>query len=214
MAQKSRTIHPVDAQDERLAHVPLSAAYTYAYLPTILDDEGRAKDQPSVFNGYLWPLRADAHTTDAMIGDISALVEAGLLCRYTVDGREYLHDPAWKRRQRIARPVASALPGCPIHNKTLDDVVTDTLQKVSEQVNAFIGMAATGLDEAKVRDSVARIVEDVTVLVDPQKAAFYGQRVRGFFAKTTPPAGELSGSEPGGNGAGGSKDTTGQPPAV
>jgi hypothetical protein len=58
MAQKSRTIHPADAQDERLANLPLSAAYTYAYLPTILDDEGRAKDQPSVFNGYLWPLRA------------------------------------------------------------------------------------------------------------------------------------------------------------
>ena len=26
-----------------------------------LDDEGRAKDQPAVLNGYLWPLRADAH---------------------------------------------------------------------------------------------------------------------------------------------------------
>ena len=72
-------------------------------------------------------------------------------------------------------------------------------------------MAATGLDEAKVRDSVARIVEDVTVLVDPQKAAFYGQRVRGFFTKTAPPAGEVTGSEPGGNGTGGSTDA-GQPP--
>jgi hypothetical protein len=212
MAQKTRMIHPVDAQDERLAHVPLSAAYTYAYLPTVLDDEGRAKDQPSVFNGYLWPLRADTHTTDAMIGDISALVEAGLLCRYTVAGQEYLHEPAWKRRQKIARPVPSALPGCPIHNKTLDDVVGETLQKVSEQVNAFLGMTATGLDEAKVRESVARIVEDVTVLVDPQKAAFYGQRVRGFFTKTTPPVGELPSQEPGGSGTGGSKDTTGEPP--
>src|SRR5205823_14840453 len=90
MAQKSRTIHPADAQDERLANLPLSAAYTYAYLPTILDDEGRAKNQPSVFNGYLWPLRADTHTTDAMISDIGALVGAGLLCRYSVGGQDYL----------------------------------------------------------------------------------------------------------------------------
>jgi hypothetical protein len=214
MAQKSRTIHPADAQDERLANLPLSAAYTYAYLPTILDDDGRAKDQPSVFNGYLWPLRADAHTTDAMISDISALVEAGLLCRYSAGGQDYLHDPAWKGRQKIARPIRSALPGCPTHDKTFDEVIAETLHKVSEQVNAFFGTAATGFDEAKIRDSVARIVEDVTFLVDPEKAASYGQKVRGFFTKTIPPAGELSASDAGGNGKGARTDTTGQPPSA
>jgi hypothetical protein len=212
MAQKSRTIHPADAQDERLANLPLSAAYTYAYLPTILDDEGRAKDQPSVFNGYLWPLRADAHTTDAMISDIGALVEAGLLCRYSVGGQDYLHDPAWKGRQKTARPIPSTLPGCPTHDKTFDEVIADTLHKVSEQVNAFFGTAATGLDEAKIRDSVARIVEDVTILVDPEKASSYGQKVRGFFTKTIPPAGELPASDMGGNGKGAGTDSTGQPP--
>lgn len=212
MAQKSRTIHPADAQDERLANLPLSAAYTYAYLPTILDDEGRAKDQPSVFNGYLWPLRADAHTTDAMISDIGALIEAGLLCRYSVGGQDYLHDPAWKGRQKIARPIPSALPGCPTHDKTFDEVIAETLHKVSEQVDAFFGMAATGLDEAKIRDSVARIVEDVTFLVDPQKAASYGQKVRRFFTTTTPAAGELPAADTGRNGKDAGTDNTGKPP--
>jgi hypothetical protein len=217
MAQKSRTIHPADAQDERLANLPLSAAYTYAYLPTILDDEGRAKNQPSVFNGYLWPLRADAHTTDAMISDISALVEAGLLCRYSAGGQDYLHDPAWKAHQKIARPIPSTLPRCPTHDKTFDEVIADTLHKVSEQVNAFFGTAATGLDEAKIRDSVARMVEDVALVVDPERAASYGQRVRGFFTKTTDtkttePAGELPARQAGGNGKGAQKDDTGQPP--
>jgi hypothetical protein len=214
MAQKSRTIHPADAQDERLANLPLSAAYTYAYLPTILDDEGRAKDQPSVFNGYLWPLRADAHTTDAMISDISALVEAGLLCRYSAGGQDYLHDPAWKAHQKIARPIPSTLPRCPTHDKTFDEVIADTLHKVSEQVNAFFGTAATGLDEAKIRDSVARIVEDVTLLVDPEKAASYRQKVRGFLTKTIPPAGELPASNADGNGKGARNDSTGQPPSA
>jgi hypothetical protein len=211
VAQKSRTIHPADAQDERLANLPLSAAYTYAYLPTILDDEGRAKDQPSVFNGYLWPLRADAHPTDAMIDDIRVLVEAGLLCRYSVGGQDFLHDPAWKRRQKIARPIPSAIPGCPTHNKTFDEVVVDTLRKVSEQVNSFLGTAATGLDEAKIRESVARMVEDVTLVVDPERAASYGQRVRGFLTKPIPTARELPAPDTGGNGKGGT-DTAGQPP--
>ncbi len=214
MAQKSRTIHPADAQDERLANLPLSAAYTYAYLPTILDDEGRAKDQPSVFNGYLWPLRADAHATDAMISDIGALVDAGLLCRYTAGGQDYLHDPDWQARQKIARPIPSTLPRCPTHDKTFDEVIAETLHKVSEQVNAFFGTATTSLDEAKIRDSVARIVEDITVLVDPEKAASYGQKVRGFLTKTVRPAGELPGPDTGGNGKGGWRDNTGQPPSA
>jgi hypothetical protein len=184
MPQKPRTIHPGDTQDERLAGLPLTAAYTYAFLPTVLDDEGRAKDQPAVFNGYLWPLRAGEHGIDAMASDITALVDAGLLCRYSVGGADYVHDPNWGARQKVARPVPSTLPRCPAHDKSFDDVVTETLNKVSEQLNAFLGTAAASIDETKVRDSVARIVEDVTFLVDPERAASYGQKVRGLFNKT------------------------------
>jgi len=213
MPQKPRTIHPGDAQDERLAKLPLSAAYTFAYLPTVLDDEGRAKDQPGVFNGYLWPLRADEHSTDAMIGDIDALVDAGLLCRYTAGGEDYLHDPHWKTRQKIARPIRSTLPGCAKHDTTFEDVIAETLTKVSEQVTAFLGAAATSIDEAKIRDSVARIVEDVTFLVDPEKAASYGQKVREFFSKTTHPAGEPPAPDTSGNGKTAWKDVTDPPPS-
>jgi hypothetical protein len=183
MTQKPRTIHPGDTQEERLARLPLSAAYTYAYLPTVLDDEGRAKDQPAVFNGFLWPLRAEEHGIDTMARDIAALVEAGLLCRYSVGENDYLHDPNWKSRQKIARPIPSTLPGCPMHDKSIDEVVAETLTKVSEQINAFLGTAAASIDETRIRDGVARIVEDVTFLIDPEKAAAYGQKVRGLFNK-------------------------------
>jgi len=214
MAQKPRTIHPSDAQDERLANLPLSAAYTYAYLATVLDDEGRAKDQPAVLNGYLWPLRADEHSTDAMIDDIRVLVDAGLLCRYSAGGQDYLHDPQWKTRQKIARPIRSTLPACATHETTFDDVIAETLAKVSEQVSAFFAAAGTSIDEAKIRDSVARIVEDVTFLVDPEKAASYGQKVRGFFTKATRPAGEPPEPETRGNGKSAWKDVTDQPPSA
>jgi hypothetical protein len=214
MVQKPRTVHPGDAQDERLANLPLSAAYTYAYLPTVLDDQGRAKDQPAVLNGYLWPLRDDEHPTDAMVSDIDALVEAGLLCRYSVGDQAYLHDPNWKARQKAARPIPSLLPGCPNHDKSYDEIIADTLNKVAEQVNTFLGGAATSIDEAKIRDSVARIVEDVTFLVDPEKAASYGQKVRGFFSKTTRPAGEQPAPDGSGNGKNPWHDSTDQPPSA
>jgi hypothetical protein len=220
MAQKPRAIHPGDAQDERLAALPLSAAYTYAYLPTVLDDEGRATDQPAVFNGYLWPLRAADHPIEAMSADIGALVGAGLLCRYTVEGQAYVHDPRWKSRQKVARPVPSVLPACPVHDKTFDQVIGETLGKVTEQVNSFLGSAARDIDEARVRDAVARIVEDVTNLVDPGKAASYGEKVRTFFTKAPGPAQQppaQPGAEPGTagtNGKGDWKDVTDDPPAA
>jgi hypothetical protein len=206
MAQKPRTIHPGDAQDERLATLPLSAAYTYAYLPTVLDDEGRAKDQPPIFNGYLWPLRAHEHPTEAMISDISALVDAGLLCRYTADGQDCLHDPNWKSRQKVSRPVSSTLPSCPTHDKTFDDLVGETFNKVSAQVHTFLGTAASSIDQEKIRASVVRIVEDVTYLVDPSKAASYGQKVREFFTKANRPPDPPP--SPDGHGNGKSPDDT------
>jgi hypothetical protein len=181
MTQQPRTVQPTDAQDERLAAVPLSAAYTYAYLPTVLDDAGRVKDQPAVLNGYLWPLRADEHPTSAMADDLTALVDAGVLCRYGVDDTSYLHDPSWKRRQQLSR-VTSELPPCPEHDKVFDDAVADTLGKVSEQVNAILGGAA-GVDESQLRDTVGRLVEDVTFMIDPDKASTFGQKVREFLGE-------------------------------
>jgi hypothetical protein len=181
MPQKLRTIHPDDAQDERLAALPLETAHTYAYLPTVLDDEGRAKDQPAVLNGYLWPLRADAHPTEAMEADLAALAEAGLICRYEVTGRPYLHDPRWKTRHKLTRPTPSTLPPCAEHEKSFDEAVTETLGRFAEQVNSMVGVAASHIDQKRIQDSVARLVEDVTYLVDPEKAVPNGQKVRNLF---------------------------------
>lgn len=185
MAHQPRTIHPDDIQDERLAQVPLSAAYTYAYLPTVLDDTGRAKDQPAVLNGYLWPLRADEHGTAAMASDLEALVDAGLLCRYSVGERSYIHDPEWRTRQSISRPTPSTLPPCPTHDAATEDLIGDTLRKVSDQLNAFLGSARGSFDENSLRDAVTRTVEDVTFLIDPEKAATYGRKVREFLGEAT-----------------------------
>jgi hypothetical protein len=184
MPQKPRTIHPDDAQDERLTALPLETAYTYAYLPTVLDDEGRAKDQPAVLNGYLWPLRADGHPTDAMEADLAALAEAGLICRYEVSGRPYLHDPRWKVRHKVPRPSPSTLPPCPEHEKSFDEAVTETMGRFAEQVNAVVGVAASHIDQKRIQDSFARLVEDVTYLVDPEKAVANGQKVRNLFNRS------------------------------
>jgi hypothetical protein len=186
MPQKLRSISPDDPQDERLAALPLTAAHTYAYLPTVLDDEGRAKDSPAVLNGHLWPLRADDHPTAAMEADLAALAEAELICRYTVVERPYLHDPRWKSRHRLVRPAGSTLPPCPEHEKSFDGAVTETVGRFADQVSAVVGTAAGHLDQKRFQDSVARLVEDVTYLVDPEKAVANGQKVRNLFSRAKP----------------------------
>ncbi|WP_157987773.1 hypothetical protein [Jiangella endophytica] len=181
MAHSPRTIQPGDVQDERVARLPLTAAYTWAYLPSVLDDEGRAVDNAAVVNGRLWPLRFDEHPTTAMSDDLDALAVEGLICRYAVEGQSYLHDPAWRRRQRLVRPVKSALPRCPVHDSGIREFVGDTITSVQDQVGSLLGGAATSAGTTKVRDTVARIVEDVTFPVDPSKATAYGQRIRDFL---------------------------------
>lgn len=209
MEPTPRLIHPGDPQDERLAGLSLSAAYTYAYLPTVLDDAGRGKDQPALLNGRLWPLRADEHPSTTMAADLAALAEAGLLCRYTVQGQAYLHLPDWADRQAgaSAKPASSDLPACPVHEpgaeaarpaagegagewvgqiphrERVEDVFADTFGRVSEQVGAFLDEAAAHLDEARIRDTLARVVEDVTFLVDAERAAAYGEKVREFLSR-------------------------------
>lgn len=184
MAHSPRTIQPGDVQDERVARLPLTAAYTWAYLPTALDDDGRAVDNAAVVNGRLWALRFDEHPTDAMAADLDALATEGLICRYAVDGQSYLHDPAWRRRQRLVRPEKSALPRCPVHDSGIREFVGDTINSVQDQVSSILGGAVTSAGTTKVRDTVARMVEDVTFPVDPSKATAYGQRIRDILGGT------------------------------
>lgn len=205
MAQKHRSIHPEDAQDERLAALPLATAHTYVYLPTVLDDEGRAKDQAAVLNGYLWPLRADDHPTAAMEDDLAALDQAGLICRYEVTGRPYLHDPRWKTRHKLTRPTPSTLPPCPEHEKGFDEAVTETLGRFADQVNLVVGVAASHIDQKRFQDSFARLVEDVTYLVDPEKAVANGQKVRNLFSRAKGDEGTIAAP-------GAAQDTTTAPP--
>jgi hypothetical protein len=181
--EKTRSVHLEDARDEHLAALPLTTALTWVYLPTVLDDEGRAKDQPAVLNGQLWPLRADEHPTTAMDADLAALHDAGLICRYRVNDQALLHEPNWRERQKPSRAVASTLPPCPLHDRSFDEAIAETMTKFTEQVNTFVGAAASRIDPKRIEDSVTRLVEDITYLMDPEKAAARGQKVRKVFEK-------------------------------
>lgn len=109
-----RTIKPDAFRSETLSQVSLEACWTFFGLLTEADDDGRLRDRPAVLNGALWSLRP-SHTVDHMERDIAELAAApiNLLCRYEVDGANYIHLPSFKEHQRVNRATASKIPSCP-----------------------------------------------------------------------------------------------------
>ena len=190
MEPKPRLIHPGDPQDERLAGLALSAAYTYAYLPTVLDDAGRGRDQPALLNGRLWPLRADEHPTTAMAADLAGLAEAGLVCRYTVGGQPYLHLPEWADRQVSAsgETASSDLPACPVHEAGAELGAGGVEETIRESVAPDAGervgqMPGLGGVEDVLADTFGRVSEQVSAFLDEAAASFDEARIRDTLAR-------------------------------
>lgn len=108
-----RTIKPDAFRSETLSEVSLAAERTFLGLLTEVDDQGRIKERPAVLNGALWALRPE-HTVREMERDLEDLHAVGLVCRYQIGTVRYLHVPTFAQHQRVNRPTASQLPGCPV----------------------------------------------------------------------------------------------------
>jgi hypothetical protein len=111
-----RTVKPELFTSETLAQVSVEAERSFTGLLTQADDQGRLRESPAMLNGALWPCRPE-HTVADMRSDIDALVQVGLLCRYTAADKKYLHFPTWNEHQKISHPsTRGLLPVCPIHD--------------------------------------------------------------------------------------------------
>lgn len=109
---RMRTLKPEAATSESLADVDRSTRWTFALLWTHCDDEGRAVNNPKLIKAALYPLDDDV-TAEVISAEIADLCRVGAVCVYEVDGREYLHVPAWHEHQHPNRKVDSKIPECP-----------------------------------------------------------------------------------------------------
>lgn len=114
-----RTIKPDAFLSESLSSVPRGTRWTFAGLWTYADDAGRARDDARLVKAALYPLD-DGVTLADVIADLDMLANIGAVCRYVVDGRNYLHMPGW-HHQKINRPTPAKSPPCPIHEGGVSD---------------------------------------------------------------------------------------------
>lgn len=110
-----RTIKPDAFLSESLSLVPRGTRWTYAGLWTFADDLGRARDDARLIKAALYPLDDDTSLADVR-HDLELLAGIEAICRYVVDGRNYLHMPKWGGHQKINRPTPPKSPPCPFHD--------------------------------------------------------------------------------------------------
>lgn len=188
MARK-RDIAPELWANEQLGSVPPEARLLFLACISAADDEGRLKGSARFLKGQAF--RYDEHLNLAKVAAWSdALERAGLVCRYTAGGGEYIHLPTWHKWQKINRPYPSTLPECPLQNHSLlahcsltahsldtatdtatepgtepgpgPDTATDTPQKRSRSAHAAAAAAEVPIEFSI--DEQDRINAAVTVL--------------------------------------------------
>jgi hypothetical protein len=114
-----RTIKPQAFTSESMAAVSVHARWTFAGLWTYSDDDGRGRADARLIKGQLWPLDDDI-TPAVITAHLDELEREEMLCRYTVDGRNFLHVVHWQQHQSIQKRTASKLPPCPVHDHSGD----------------------------------------------------------------------------------------------
>lgn len=96
-----------------VASMPIAARYAFVNLWSYLDDEGRGKDNAVLLKAHLWPLD-DGYTVRKVEADLLRWVEAGMVCRYTVESLSFLHCPKWTTWQSINHKTPVRIPPCPL----------------------------------------------------------------------------------------------------
>lgn len=109
-----RTIKPAAFASETLSQLPREMRWTFAGLWTYVDDEGRGRYNPRLIKAELYPLDDDVDA-DTVECELAKLEGLGLICRYEIAGRRYLHVVGFGEHQKVNRPVESKLPECPLH---------------------------------------------------------------------------------------------------
>ena len=116
-----RTIKPSFFTSLTVTQLPRDARLTFAGLLTYCDDAGRGVDEPRLIKSTLWPL--DDDVTPAVVAQhVDAMEALGLVRRYAVGGRRYLHVAGFAEHQNVNRPQPSKLPAPPAEStKTAAD---------------------------------------------------------------------------------------------
>ncbi len=110
-----RSIKPELRTSLTVAEWPREVRYFWTLLWGYLDDHGRGVDNARLVLADCFPLDRDLDE-DTIDKWLTLITESGPLCRYSTNGRRYMHALNWKEHQRPSHPTDSRIPPCPHHH--------------------------------------------------------------------------------------------------
>lgn len=153
-----RSIKPELRTSLTVAEWPREVRYFFALLWGYLDDHGRGVDNNRLILADCFPLDRDLdeHVIDSWLNMIA---DSGPLCRYEVNGRQYLHAVNWREHQKPSHPTDSRIPPCPRHE--MPDTAPEPLAKTSR----------TAPESLRPEQLIGDVVRDVDgdVVIDPEE---------------------------------------------
>jgi hypothetical protein len=107
-----RSIKPEMRTSITVSMWPREVRYFFILLWGYLDDYGRGVDDELLIASDCFPRDRDI-TPERVDAWLEMMADSGPLCRYEVDGRQYLHAPNWREHQKPSHPTRSKVPPCP-----------------------------------------------------------------------------------------------------
>jgi hypothetical protein len=111
-----RTIKPDVFRSRDACKVSVPARWTWVGLWCFADDAGRLEDDADAIKADVY-LRDRDITAEVVEGHLNELAKAGLICRYEVASRHYLHSVKFEQHQKPKNPSAPKFPPCPIQHE-------------------------------------------------------------------------------------------------
>ena len=125
MARK-RMLAPEFFTSSTMNALPLEVTVTFAGIWCWADDYGRGEDDEAMVKAAVYPRRRK-FTEKIVRNHMDALVEAGVLCAYSVNGIGLVHVVSWNEHQTISHPAKPKIAPCQEHEaEAWDKFVSDT----------------------------------------------------------------------------------------
>ena len=100
-----RSIKPEFWSSEDIAALDWETRFVFIALWSYVDDNGVGRDDPRLIVAAVFPLDDDHRESVARVSRaLQTLSDAGLVTRYSVNGKQLLHVASWSRHQKIDRP--------------------------------------------------------------------------------------------------------------